>query len=207
MEAFSNVFQRATNLGLVSGLKLPNYGPCISHLLYADDAIILGSWSHTHIANISRILRCFHLASGLKVNLHKLSFYGINLPPNAIAASIDILNCQIGHFPVTYLGLVVGSNMNLKKHWTPVIQIFENRLSQWKASTLSLGDKITLISFVLDSLPSYYFLLYKAPVCILSKLESIRKSFFGEVLLTGERSRGSLGIELSLQLNQTGLGW
>ncbi|GJX19529.1 RNA-directed DNA polymerase, eukaryota, reverse transcriptase zinc-binding domain protein [Tanacetum coccineum] len=38
----------------------------ISHLQYADDAIILGKWSVDNAKNLCRILRCFHLASGLK---------------------------------------------------------------------------------------------------------------------------------------------
>nr|GEX70510.1 reverse transcriptase domain, reverse transcriptase zinc-binding domain protein [Tanacetum cinerariifolium] len=39
----------------------------VSHLQSADDALIIGEWSRTNIKNLSRILTCFDLASGLKV--------------------------------------------------------------------------------------------------------------------------------------------
>ncbi|PWA90824.1 reverse transcriptase domain, Reverse transcriptase zinc-binding domain protein [Artemisia annua] len=175
---FLNIMLDFYETGLLPGIGLPNNGPKISHFLYADDAILLGAWSATHMANTSRLLRCFHIATGLKVNLQKSIFFGINLPPEAITISTNTLNCQTGSFPITYLGLTVGSNMNLVNNWTPLIQTFENRLSLWKASTLSLGGRITLIRSVLDSLPSYFFSLYKAPVSVISKLESIRRTFF-----------------------------
>ncbi|GKB83290.1 hypothetical protein Tco_0950185 [Tanacetum coccineum] len=38
----------------------------ILHLQFADDALIMGKWSLLNAKNLSRILTCFHLASGLK---------------------------------------------------------------------------------------------------------------------------------------------
>nr|XP_043624274.1 uncharacterized protein LOC122595871 [Erigeron canadensis] len=49
MEAFSSVIQQASILGLIACIKLPNFGPTITHLLYADDAILSGTWSQTHL--------------------------------------------------------------------------------------------------------------------------------------------------------------
>nr|GEX98157.1 RNA-directed DNA polymerase, eukaryota [Tanacetum cinerariifolium] len=43
----------------------------VSHLQFADDALILGDWSKPVIENLSRILTYFHLGSGLKVNFNK----------------------------------------------------------------------------------------------------------------------------------------
>lgn len=34
--------ERAVNRGIFHGVKFPNNGPVVSHLLYADDAIIMG---------------------------------------------------------------------------------------------------------------------------------------------------------------------
>ncbi|PWA61293.1 RNA-directed DNA polymerase, eukaryota, Reverse transcriptase zinc-binding domain protein [Artemisia annua] len=117
-------------------------------------------------------MRCFYLASGRKISHQKSCFHGIGLTAEKIEASTNILKCKTGQLPITYLGLTVGANMNRINNWTPVIQTFEQRLSSWKAG------RITLIRSVLDSLPTYFFSLYKAPVCVIAKLEKIRKSFF-----------------------------
>lgn len=100
MEAFSNVMQRASNLGLISGIQLPNFGPNITHLLYADDAILIGAWSSSYISNISRILRGFYLASGLKVNLTKSSFFWHKPPPSLhhlLHQNFELSNWTIPH--------------------------------------------------------------------------------------------------------------
>ncbi|GKB74270.1 hypothetical protein Tco_0935682 [Tanacetum coccineum] len=43
----------------------------ISHLFYADDAMFIGEWSEQNLHNIVKVLNCFHLASGLKINIAK----------------------------------------------------------------------------------------------------------------------------------------
>ncbi|XP_076888771.1 secreted RxLR effector protein 78-like [Bidens hawaiensis] len=45
MEAFSCMFRRAAEAGIFKGIQTPNGGPILSHLLYADDAMIMGEWS------------------------------------------------------------------------------------------------------------------------------------------------------------------
>ena len=71
MEALSNILKKASSGGLMRGVSLPNNGPVLSHLLYADDVLFLGEWSRYNIKAVSRFLRCFHLISGLKINLNK----------------------------------------------------------------------------------------------------------------------------------------
>lgn len=45
MEVLSKMFLEAENQNRFIGFKAPNNGPSISHLLYADDAIIIGELS------------------------------------------------------------------------------------------------------------------------------------------------------------------
>ena len=94
-----------------------------------------------------------------KINHHKSCFHGMGLSQPQIETSASILKCKKGQLPITYLGLTVGANMNRINNWAPVIQTFENRLSSWKAATLSIGGRITLIRSVLESLPTYFFSL------------------------------------------------
>ena len=52
----------------------------ISHLQFADEALIIGDWSRSNAKNLSKILTCFYLASGLKVNFNIGNLYGIGVP-------------------------------------------------------------------------------------------------------------------------------
>ncbi|GJR37725.1 putative RNA-directed DNA polymerase, eukaryota, reverse transcriptase zinc-binding domain protein [Tanacetum coccineum] len=71
IEALNVAILKATNRDLFHGVKVGKDKFHISHLHFADDALIMGEWSLTNALNLSRILTCFHLASGLKKRLSK----------------------------------------------------------------------------------------------------------------------------------------
>lgn len=67
--------------------------------------------------------------------------------------------------------------MKLKKHWRPILDRFNSKLSEWKARNMSFGERLTLIKSVLSHLPLCYFSLFVAPGAILNELERIRHRF------------------------------
>lgn len=139
MEGLSVSMRAACERGVFNGIKIPNGGPVISHLLYADDALFLGEWSEDNIKNLSRILHCFHVASGLKVNFNKSRVFGVGVSTHEVTRRARPLGCEPAKLPFNYLGVPVGANMNLIKHWSPVIDKFHAKLSKWKSKTLSFG--------------------------------------------------------------------
>ncbi|XP_071687538.1 uncharacterized protein [Rutidosis leptorrhynchoides] len=62
--------------------------------------------------------------------------------------------------------------------WEPVIRKFTKRLSDWKTRMMLIGGRLTLVKSVLNSLPLYFFSLFRAPSCVIKKLESVRRNFF-----------------------------
>ncbi|KAJ0734469.1 putative RNA-directed DNA polymerase [Helianthus annuus] len=178
MEALTGIMKKVCSVGLFHGLKCTNSGPVLSHLIYADDVVFLGEWSRDNVLNLRQILWGFYLASGLKVNMAKCSIFGIGVEDGELADIAQLLRCNIGRFPFKFLGLQVGANMNLCRHWKPVLDTVQSRLSIWKAKTLSFGGWVALIKSVLNSLPNYYFSLYKAPTKVLEMLDHVRRVFF-----------------------------
>ena len=87
------------------------------------------------------------------------------------------MGCKVGSLLFVYLGIKVGANMNRVRNWDPVVEVFRKRLSKWKAYVLSIGGRVTLIKLVLQSLPNYYFSLYKAPKKVIMILEGMIKKF------------------------------
>ncbi|GKC32595.1 reverse transcriptase domain, reverse transcriptase zinc-binding domain protein [Tanacetum coccineum] len=88
-----------------------------------------------------------------------------------------------------------------------VINRLRDRLTAWKARSLSIRGRLTLIKSVLGSIPIYFLSLFKAPVKVINLLESIRSQFFwgfkenqggiswvkwGSILLS--RNMGGLGM-------------
>lgn len=146
--------------------------------MYADDVTFIGEWSEMNFVNLNRILRCFYLSSGLKVNLHKSKVYGVGVENIEINRLASILCCEPANFSFSYIGLPNGANMNLSKNWKPIIDKFNSKLSKWKANNLSFGGRLMLVKSILGSLPLYYFSLFKAPMKVVGILECIRRRFF-----------------------------
>lgn len=63
---------------------------------------------------LNRILRCFNLASGLKVNLNKKKVFGIGVD-NIDSQLPSILHCELASY-FKYLGLLIGANVKLAKN-------------------------------------------------------------------------------------------
>nr|GEW22148.1 RNA-directed DNA polymerase, eukaryota [Tanacetum cinerariifolium] len=55
----------------------------------------------------------------------------------------------------------IGDNMSRINSWREVILKVVSKLSKWKAKTLSVGGKLTLIKSVLGAIPTYFMSLYK----------------------------------------------
>ncbi|XP_035843953.1 uncharacterized protein LOC110931403 [Helianthus annuus] len=177
MEALSYFIDKAVGRGVFKGISLTNGGPCVSHLFYADDAIIMGEWCVENILNVIRVLRCFHICSGLRMNVNKSNIYGIGVDQQEVELVANSFGCNANNLPFKYLGITVGANVNRICNWRPVFEVFESRLSLWKASVLSLGGRVTLVKAVLESLPNYFFSLYKAPVRVVKDLEKLIRRF------------------------------
>ncbi|GJY54257.1 reverse transcriptase domain, reverse transcriptase zinc-binding domain protein [Tanacetum coccineum] len=125
-----------------------------------------------------RILTCFNLTSGLKINFHKSKLYGVGVTTLEVNSLASMIGCLPSKFPCTYLGLPIGGNMSRCANWGILVDKFNERLSNWKAMSLSFGGRFTLIKSVLGSLGVYYFSTFKAPNKIINKLEGIRRKFF-----------------------------
>ncbi|XP_022032064.1 uncharacterized protein LOC110933134 [Helianthus annuus] len=94
MEALSGIMKVADSTGLFKGIKISNEGPYLSHLIYADDVMFVGEWSMSNINNLRRMLRCFYLVSGLKVNLAKCSIFDVGVSELAVQEMANRLKCK-----------------------------------------------------------------------------------------------------------------
>ncbi|GKC94258.1 putative RNA-directed DNA polymerase, eukaryota, reverse transcriptase zinc-binding domain protein [Tanacetum coccineum] len=112
VEALHVTLQEAKFKNVFEGVKVGCNGVDISHLQFADDALILGKWSLDNAKNLCRILRCFHMASGLKVNFTKSKFFGVGVSHSETVHYASFLSCEPSKFPCVYLGIPIGANMN-----------------------------------------------------------------------------------------------
>lgn len=76
----------------------------------------------------------------------------------------DFLGGKVGELPTVYLGMPLGVNTTQKGIWSGVIGKGEVKLTNRKMQYLSMGGRLTLISSMLDALPTYMMFLSPSPV-------------------------------------------
>ncbi|GKB45996.1 RNA-directed DNA polymerase, eukaryota, reverse transcriptase zinc-binding domain protein [Tanacetum coccineum] len=214
MEGLHVAMEDAMAAGLYNGFKINTLN--LSHLFFADDALFIGEWSRNNIKSLVAILDCFHKVSGLKINYHKSKLFGVGVPFDEVSLLASITGCNALVSPFNYLGLPIDCNMALVKSWDPIFEKFSNRLSNWKASLLSIGGRATLITSVLGAIGTYFFSLFPMPLLVNKKLETLRSKFFwGSVdnsnkipwiswnVALASKDKGGLGIGSLYSLNHT----
>ncbi|GJV55692.1 hypothetical protein Tco_1456697 [Tanacetum coccineum] len=125
------------------------------------------------------------------------------------------LGCTIMENKFRYLGVMVGAGMTRHKAWDDVILKLQSRLSKWKAKTLSIGGRLTLLKSVLGASPLYNMSIFKVPKGVLKVMESIRSNFFkGASMLEkkiswiawdkvlASKKKGGLGVSSYFALNR-----
>eukprot|EP00268_Persea_americana_P068178 TRINITY_DN94600_c0_g1_i1.p1 TRINITY_DN94600_c0_g1~~TRINITY_DN94600_c0_g1_i1.p1 ORF type:complete len:122 (-),score=6.04 TRINITY_DN94600_c0_g1_i1:163-528(-) len=94
--------------------------------------MLFSSTNCDEIVTFKRILRCFQIVSGLKINLSKSFLVGVGCLEKNIQTLADVLHCRKGSLPFQYLGLPIGANPRSTSMWNLVVEKFENKLSTWK---------------------------------------------------------------------------
>ncbi|GJZ64725.1 putative reverse transcriptase domain-containing protein [Tanacetum coccineum] len=106
---------------------------------------------------------------------------GIAVDSSLVDDTANKISCMAIKLPFSYLGINIGDRMSRIKAWDNVINKVLCRLSKWKMKSLSIGGRLTLLKAVLGSTPLYYMSMFKVPIQVLKKLESIRCHFFNGV--------------------------
>ncbi|XP_028070421.1 uncharacterized protein LOC114272902 [Camellia sinensis] len=122
VEALNILFQRAMDLRLLKGVSVgANDEVQLSHLQFADNSLLFCEAELTEVLNLKRILRCFEVSSGLKINYHKSVVCGIGISGSSLVEFASLLNCKTQNLPIKYLGLPLGANPRRKKTWKPAV--------------------------------------------------------------------------------------
>ena len=175
-DGLSRLMEKATESGFVKGWEVGREKVLISHLQFADDSLFFleqgGSFK-----NLLMVVGLFCSVSGLKVNMAKSTLLGMGVAEDIVVSLVDSVGCEVGEWPITYLGMPLGGNPCCRSFWEPVISKVSKRLDGWKRGFLSKGGRLTLIESVLSAIPTYFLSLFRIPSGVAKELEKIMRNF------------------------------
>ena len=113
------------------------------------------------------------MATGLTINFTKTTYVPMHVS-SAMADSIaSTLQCPISTFPQIYLGLPLTPTRLPTNAFLLIIERCRKFLTGWRAKIISKGDRLILLSAVLDSLLVYFMSVFTIPKSVLKTLDSI----------------------------------
>lgn len=78
-EGLQVALAEALDKGLYKGVNLTNNYANLPTIRFANDTLFLGEWNISNALNLMRLLRCFHICFGLKINIAKCRVMGIGV--------------------------------------------------------------------------------------------------------------------------------
>lgn len=186
-------------------IRLSKNGPPISHLFFADDLVLFAEASLSQVDIIGRCLDSFCVASGQKVNASKTRvFFSRNVN--------HVRSTQICHdlgFDATanlgkYLGVPLIHGRTSRHDYDFILRKAQQRLSNWKTSSLNLAGKCVLVNSIINTLPSYIMQTTRLPLSICDDTSKVARDFLWGSEGNGKRKIHHVGWNAVCKPKQDG---
>lgn len=146
MERLTHLIEREVALGDWKSLRASRNGRPVSNLAFAEDLLLFGEASVQQAEVMWKCLQLFCEASSSKVSISKLRIY---LSPNTNLDIRDAVCAKLGMEATddlgTYLGVPTINGRSSKRDYQYLVERTNGKLAGWKAKTLSLAGRATLI--------------------------------------------------------------
>jgi exonuclease III len=215
MEYLAWLIQVEVESGNWIGVKPTRTGPAFTHLFFADDLVLFAKATSKSCQAINRALGRFCEISGQKVNLAKSNIF---LPSRSNISRAPLLERELG-FKISrsfgkYLGVPIITDGRNKQVYDFLVEKVRTKLAGWKARTLSMAGRCTLINSITSAIPTHVMQCCLLPTSISKELDKLNRSFlWGDTVekkkvhllnwktITQAKEDGGLGIKRSKSRN------
>ena len=177
-DCLTKMILKAQQNGLFKGLASDLIPNGVAILQYADDTILCFEDNIRNALNIKLLLYLFEVMSGLKINFLKSEIFSVRADDETMHKYAEMFNCQIGNFPMKYLGMPV-SYAGLKcGDWSFVEDKFTMHGENWISEVLPMGGRLIKVNYAMSHVPTFYMSMFLLNKTTLEKWDKPRRKFF-----------------------------
>ena len=151
----------------------------ISHLLFADDCLILMKADARSAGQLNEILEAFSLGSGQRAKkLKSLVFFS---PKCGTSVCVGVQNAlQIHRVTLTqkYLGLPTATGRLTEQQFQHIVERLRSRVQAWCERLLSCATKEVLLKTVIQALPTYSMSCFKLKKGLCHKVTTVMSKYW-----------------------------
>ncbi|XP_010424608.1 PREDICTED: uncharacterized protein LOC104709742 [Camelina sativa] len=171
--------RKAEREKLITGIKVANKCPPITHLLFADDSLFFCKADKGQCRVILDILKQYESVLGQQINFTKSSVqFGHKIDEQTKTELQDVLGITTLGGMGSYLGLPESLGGAKTKVFSFVRERIQSRTNGWTANLLSKGGREVMIKSVATAVPTFVMSCFRLPKTITSKLTSAVANFW-----------------------------
>ena len=176
------LLQKEVAQGNVEDLKVSRNAPGVSHLLFADDALLFFKAEVEQAEKIKQVLQVFQAGTGQLLSPAKCCILTRQSLDGLTQEQIRlVLGVECVEFEAKYLGLPTPDGRQKKERFQSVKEKLAKRINTWTEKHLSSGAKEVLIKSIAQAIPTYMMSVFQLSGSLCDDLEhSIRKYWWGE---------------------------
>nr|DAD19666.1 TPA_asm: hypothetical protein HUJ06_021129 [Nelumbo nucifera] len=181
LETLLGMHNKVVANGEMKPFKFSRTSPELSHIFYADDLFIFLNASITQLSCIRNILDNFCNASGETINYNKsILFTSRNVPHRHTRMLARNIRVRASNNLDKYLGLPIFSGRVTKHTFHSMVSRVQTKLVGWKANTLSLASRLTLLQSTLSLIPLHAMQIFCLPSSTCQDVDKARRNFLWE---------------------------
>jgi hypothetical protein len=146
MEVLNALLRKADDCQLLQSLGVRGIA------LYANDLILFVRPKARDLTALREVFNLFEGASGLGCNLAKCQMVPIRCTEQQALLAAEAFPCQVGTFPIKYLGAPLSVTKLPKTEWQPLIDRVADRLPPWKGQLMNRSGRLELIRSTLTTM-------------------------------------------------------
>jgi hypothetical protein len=174
--------------------------PIITHLLYADDILILAKATTNNAETIQQILQRVTNFTGLDINSGKSSVF-FSKGAKCKQKIVDIIKIKPDNLPIKYLGIPLSNNTLKARDFGLLIDKINKKFSNWHNRFLNISGRVELIKSVIQPMLHFWLQIAQIPASIIQKINSLCANF-----LWKSKSHKMSWDEVCKTKNEGGLG-
>jgi hypothetical protein len=169
-------------VGGIDGVRVCRNAPSVSHLLFADDSLILMKADMNNATSLQQVLDTYCANSGQMVSVAKSSiFFSPNTNALMRAEICEALHINTEALSDKYLGLPALVGADRIDSFEHFVERIIQRINGWKEKFLSIGGKEILLKAVAQAISVYAMSVFLIPKGVCKRMmDAISPFWWGD---------------------------
>lgn len=178
-EVLSRLILREEQKANLQGIKVARSALAITHMLFADDLVLLNSIKSKEVECLAECVSKFCSWSGQAVNLAKSGMFASRNVHRVVLNKIaEDWGCKKISLDAKYLGSPLFLTRRKSKDFEFLAERLEAKISSWSSKYLSWAGCATMIHSVAQMIPVYTMSTFKIPMRICDRMDATIRRFW-----------------------------